>query len=122
MERPRRATLKQNTKIFNIGAQEWLPDRLKAQTEDMLHLLFHAVAWQYFPKALQRECDAAQKKTGAKAVTSKQFAHLAMEADGKTPVAAIRLRLWPEKLAIDLGRVDFHERWVKCSSYRWKIV
>ena len=51
MERPRRATLKQNTKIFNIGAQEWLPDRLKAQTEDILHLLFHAVAWQYFPKA-----------------------------------------------------------------------
>ena len=66
-----------------------------------------------FSQSLQRECDAAQKKTGAKAVTSKQFAHLAMEADGKTPVAAIRLRLWPEKIAIDLGRVDFHERWVK---------
>ena len=83
----------------------------------MLHFMFHAVAWQiFFSKALQRECDAALKKTGAKAITSKQLSHLAIEADGKTPVPAIRLRLWPEKLAIDLGRVDFHDRWVTCSA------
>ena len=68
------------------------------------------VLWHYFPKAVQRECDAALKKTGAMAATSKTLAHLSTEADRKTPGVAMRLRLWPAKLVVDIVRVDFHSR------------
>ena len=84
--------------------------------------MFHTVAWQYFRKAVQRECDVALKKTGAMATTSKPSVHLSMEANGKTLGATIRLRLWPEQIVIDLSRVDFHERWITFSADVWQIM
>jgi hypothetical protein len=36
-----------------------------------------------------------------------------MESDGKAPGAAMVLRLWPQDVTVDLGRVDFHGRWIK---------
>lgn len=44
MERLRRAASEQKTKIYVAGAQESLPDRWKAQTEDIFHLEFNRVA------------------------------------------------------------------------------
>jgi hypothetical protein len=35
-----------------------------------------------------------------------------MEADDATPGAGMTLRLWPGDLRFDMGRVDFHGRWV----------
>ena len=52
MERLRLAAPEQSTKTFEASAQESSQDRLKAQSEDMRNLLFHVVAWQYFPKAV----------------------------------------------------------------------
>ena len=60
------------------------PARLKAQTVDMLNLVFHTIGWQYFTKAVRRECEAAIKKTDAMATTAKPLAHFSMEAVGKT--------------------------------------
>jgi hypothetical protein len=35
-----------------------------------------------------------------------------MEDDGKTPGAGLTLRLWPGDVTLDLGRADFHGRWL----------
>jgi hypothetical protein len=36
-----------------------------------------------------------------------------MENDGTSPGAVMTLRLWPGDVTLDLGRIDFHGRWVR---------
>ena len=61
---------------------------------------------------MQQACEIALLKAGAKAAKTTPLAHLSMEADKRTPGAAMRLRLWPQEEVIDLGLVDFHGRWI----------
>ena len=77
-----------------------------------LHLVCHTVAWQYFPPAVQARCASALARAGAAASAAAPLAHFGMEADGAAPGAALRLTLWPGGETLDLGRADFHGRWV----------
>lgn len=90
-------------------AADWLEDQLITVTPDHLTLVYHTIAWQYFPPQTQSRCQAAIET----AAQHGPVAHLAMEADdqfGKG--AALHLTLWPEGHTLTLGRVDFHGRWV----------
>lgn len=89
-------------------AADWLESRLIHSRPDALHLVFHTVAWQYFPPATQSRALAAMTTAGQ----TTPLAQLAMEADGNGPGAALTLTLWPERDTIPLGRADFHGRWV----------
>lgn len=89
-------------------AADWLEVRLTTPTPNVLHLVFHTVAWQYFPPATQSRALAAIKAAGQTA----PVAHLSMEVDGNTPGAALALTLWPGGETIPLGRADFHGHWV----------
>ncbi|WP_050524180.1 DUF2332 domain-containing protein [Pseudorhodobacter wandonensis] len=95
-------------------AVEWLETRLRNQMPNCLHLIYHTVAWQYFPAATQARGEAALQTAGQRATATAPLAHLAMESDGTDsgPGAALTLRLWPGNQVIPLGRVDFHGRWV----------
>lgn len=95
-------------------AIEWLNDRLLTAPQGRLHLIQHTVAWQYFDKASQKRGKALIEAAGARARPNRPLAWLSMEADGDTGAegAALTLRLWPGDLRLDLGRVDFHGRWV----------
>lgn len=94
--------------IDRADAADWLETRLATPAPDALHLIFHTVAWQYFPTATQTRALAAMATAGTKS----PVAHLSMEADGQTPGAALTLTLWPGGETIPLGRADFHGRWV----------
>ncbi|MCI2400303.1 DUF2332 family protein [Aliiroseovarius subalbicans] len=90
-------------------AADWLETRLAGNRPDALHLVYHTVAWQYFPEETKARCLAAMEQAG----TRGPVARLAMEADDRRNAgAAITLTLWPEGRVITLGRVDFHGRWV----------
>ena len=53
------------------------------------------------------------EQAGEKATDEAPLAWLSMENDGSDNVgAALNLRLWPGDHRIDLGRADFHGRWV----------
>ena len=94
-------------------AVDWLAGRLAASRPGALHLLFHSVAWQYFPAATQARGAALLAAAGARATADAPLARLAMEADSTgLPGAALTLDLWPEGRRILMGRVDFHGRWV----------
>jgi hypothetical protein len=93
-------------------AADWLETRLQTRHPGALHLIFHTVAWQYFPPATQTRALAALDRAGATATTNAPLARLAMEADGQTPGAALTLTLWPGNQTISLGRADFHGRWL----------
>lgn len=94
-------------------AGAWLQDRLADRQKGALHLVFHTVAWQYFPPETRATALAALDRAGATAIETAPLARLGMEADGTTePGAALTLTLWPEGQVIPLGRADFHGRWV----------
>ncbi|SMR70678.1 hypothetical protein SAMN04488030_0290 [Aliiroseovarius halocynthiae] len=90
-------------------AAEWLEAQLKNVAQDHLTLIYHTIAWQYFPPATQDRCLAAIETAAQRG----PIAHLSMEADEQdAPGAAITLTLWPEGRKLTFGRVDFHGRWV----------
>lgn len=94
--------------IDRADAADWLETRLATATPDALHLIFHTVAWQYFPPATQVRALAAMERAGQ----TTPIARISMEADGQSPGAALTLTLWPGGDSIPLGRADFHGRWV----------
>lgn len=90
-------------------AAGWLEDRLAGNSPDQLQLIYHTIAWQYFPEKTQARCLAAMEAAGARG----PVARLAMEADGQRGKGAvITVTLWPSRKVIPLGRVDFHGRWI----------
>ncbi|MEP5728390.1 MAG: DUF2332 domain-containing protein [Sulfitobacter sp.] len=97
-------------------AIEWLAPRLASAPEGHLHLIQHTVAWQYFPPDVQSRGQTLIQAAGKQATAHRPLAWLAMETDGDTTAkigAALTLRLWPGDITLDLGRVDFHGRWIK---------
>ena len=98
--------------VDRADAVDWLETRLQTHMPGQLHLIYHTVAWQYFPKTAQARGEALLQTAGKRATPTAPLAHLGMESDGAEPGAALTLRLWPGDLTIPLGRVDFHGRWV----------
>lgn len=96
--------------VARCDAAEWLADRLEEPRPGYLHLVFHTVAWQYFPPATQAACTASLAAAGACATPDAPLAHLAMEGDSTRGSAALTLTLWPGGETRSLGRADFHGR------------
>jgi hypothetical protein len=98
--------------VDRSDAGDWLETRLPPRHEGALHLVFHTVAWQYFPAETRSRALAALDQAGSAATANAPLARLELEADGNTPGAALTLTLWPGPTVIPLGRADFHGRWV----------
>ncbi len=102
--------------VDRSDAAPWLAQRLEEPQPGTLHLVYHTVAWQYFPPETQAACTAALEQAGARATPDTPLAHLGMEGDGASPGAALTLTLWPGGDTVPLGRADFHGRWVEWSA------
>lgn len=94
--------------VDRADAADWLETCLSTPAEGALHLIFHTVAWQYFPPATQARALAAMDTASRRST----IARLSMEADSHNPGAGLSLTLWPGGETIRLGRADFHGRWV----------
>lgn len=109
-----RAAIAAHTAIVDRGdAIDWLDQRLAAPRHGSLHLIYHTVAWQYFPAASQARGTALIQAAGARATETAPLAWLSMENDGDDQGAALALRLWPGDHHVTLGRFDFHGRWMR---------
>lgn len=101
--------------IAQADAGDWLETRLANAAPACLHLVYHTIAWQYFPAATKQKCEAALQDAGARTTPASPLARLAMEADGSDDGAPLTLELWTggpcESIA--LGRIDFHGRWLR---------
>ncbi len=95
-------------------AAGWLEQQLASHDPGAMAVVFHTIAWQYFPEATKTRAEAALQAAGARASSDAPFAHLSVEADGGKG-AAIVLRTWPGERVEALGRADFHGRWVAWS-------
>ncbi|MBU1316744.1 MAG: DUF2332 family protein [Alphaproteobacteria bacterium] len=99
--------------VERADALSWLPRVLARPAEGAVRVIYHSIAWQYLPPDDQAEGEAVIAEAGSRATPEAPLARLAMEADGNTDGAAISLQLWPGGERQDLGRADFHGRWVK---------
>nr|WP_298498319.1 DUF2332 family protein [uncultured Maritimibacter sp.] len=101
-------------------AAQWLADRLAAgPAKAALHLVYHTVAWQYFPETTKATCRTTLETAGQKATPESPLARLGIEVDDRPgDGAAITLTTWTGGAGVteELGRVDFHGRWL-----RWQL-
>jgi hypothetical protein len=93
-------------------AADWLARRLARPRPGRVHMVYHTIAWQYFPEATQAACRAALAEAGAAATADAPLAHVAMEGDATPGSAALTATLWPGGATRTLARVDFHGRWI----------
>lgn len=117
----RAAAAVMTARIDRADAIDWLSQRLDEAPERHVHLIQHTVAWQYFPPAAQARGTALIEAAGARASASRPLAWLSMETDGDTRGAlgaALTLRLWPGDVRLELGRADFHGRWITWNGAR----
>lgn len=93
-------------------AADWLEAELAAPVDGALTLIYHTIAWQYFPQETARRCRTAIQAAGRAATPTAPVAWLGFEADAIKHGGGIRLHLWPGDQVHDLGRADFHGRWI----------
>ncbi len=99
--------------IDKADAVDWLKVRLAKPLAGSTHVVFHTIAWQYLPKALQEEGEQLIAEAGARATANAPLARLQLEADGKPDGASLTLQIWPAGEKQEIGRADFHGRWVE---------
>lgn len=91
----------------------WLERKLETRSEGVVTVFQHTVAWQYFPQQARQQGEALLAEHGARATPSAPMARISMENDGsEAPGARLQLTLWPDGIVHELGRVDFHGRWI----------
>lgn len=95
-------------------AIDWLAQRM-THAQGQTHMIYHTVAWQYFPAEKQAEGTKLIETAGKSASADSPLAWFSMENDGAERGAALILRLWPGDVTLNLGRADFHGRWIEWS-------
>ncbi|MGI3169205.1 DUF2332 domain-containing protein [Pseudooceanicola sp. C21-150M6] len=102
------------TPVVDRGdAGDWLHARLARPTPGQIDLVFHTIAWQYFPASTDAACRAALADAATRATPDTPLAHLWVEAAPDQKLASARLTLWtgaPEPEILPLGQMDPHGR------------
>lgn len=106
------------TTVTRADAADFLESRLSSPAKNTLHMVYHTVAWQYFPAVTQTRGLAMLDAAGARATKGSPLARIGMEADAETGSAAVTATLWPGGRHLNLGRADFHGRWVNWQAPR----
>lgn len=104
--------------VERADAIDWLGIRLRERRPGAVHVVYHTIAWQYFPKDLQERGEALIAEGGARATPEAPLAHLSFEADGRPDGASLTLQVWPSGEKREIGRGDFHGRWVDWRGWR----
>jgi hypothetical protein len=112
MARTRAAMALQDAQVDRGDAVDWLARRLAAPQPGRLHLIYHTIAWQYFPADRQVRGREMIEAAGSASTDETPLVWLGMEADRRSDGAALSLRLWPGDISLDLGQADFHGQWV----------
>lgn len=95
-------------------AAAWVESRIGATPAwGEMQILFHSIAFQYFPTASQERIAGHMEKIGAAATRDAPLAWMRFEADPELDKAfSLRVRVWPGEDHL-LASGDAHGRWVK---------
>lgn len=112
MDRIKQIAPHQTTQIEKADAADWLTNRLKMQRTGTLHFVFHTIAMQYFSAQSKEKIAHDLAIAGACATHDRPLGYMSMEIVDATEGAKLTLQLWPGGELHDIGRADFHGRWV----------
>lgn len=116
LSRTRAAITQATGRVDRGDAVDWLESRLRTRRPGTTDLIYHTIAWQYFPADRQRRGQALIEAAGDHATPDAPLAWLSMEHDGDSASgdgAALTIRVWPDGAETLLARVDFQGRWVR---------
>lgn len=108
-----------STRVQREPASTFVERHFIAPAEDgVVRVLVHSIVWQYLPKSERDAVRQALARAGATATERAPVAWFRMEADGahtasQSRGAALTLTLWPSGSEQEVGRGDFHGRWVE---------
>lgn len=105
--------LEEPPRLDRGDAADWVDARMAAPAQaGVCRVLWHSIAFQYFPSDSQRRIVAAVERAGAAASAAAPLAWLAFEQAGDGP--ALTLRQWPgDGAPVTLARADAHVRRVR---------
>lgn len=93
-------------------AGAWIAERLRGRVEGQTTVLFHSIAWDYFPDATKARIRGAVEAAGQRADAAAPFAWLRLEPPvGNDPGGGrpeLRLTLWPGGRDRCLARAHTH--------------
>lgn len=99
--------------VEKADALAWLPERLNTVEPGVCRFIYSTIAWFYLPIPAQAKGQAMICDAGHHATEQSPLAWFQMEPDNSgNPGAALTLRLWPGDHTLNVGRADFHGRWV----------
>jgi len=98
-------------------AASWVEKHFQhGEPQGHVRMLMHSIVWQYLPDETRASITQTMNEAGEKATANSPIAWLRMEADQKDIASAgLRLSIWPDGTDREIGRVDFHGRWVRWS-------
>jgi hypothetical protein len=106
-------------------AAAWVLERLRDRAEGVTTVLYHSIAWEYFPEETKAKIQAAVQAAGQRADAESPFAWLRLEPpSGAAPGGAepeLRLTLWPGGREQCLAHAHTHGppvRWLSEGSTR----
>lgn len=120
LERTRRAleiAAQNRLSVDSADAVAWLAQRLSRSFLGSIHVIYHSIAWQYLPDDARAEGDRLIAQAGERATDAAPLARLQMEADGNRGSAALRLQIWPGGETREIGRADFHGRFIEWTGW-----
>ncbi len=113
LERTDHAISLATNRVRKEDALNFLRRRLAERHEGALHVVYHSIMWQYLPGEAKEEGTQIIHAAGDKATLTAPLAWLRYEGDMNGEGAGITVTTWPSGKNQELGRADFHGRWVR---------
>jgi hypothetical protein len=99
-------------RVVAADALDWLRQEIGKSHNGAVHVIYSTIAWQYLPEEARAAGAEIIHTAGANATEESPLAWALMENDGVGPGAELRITLWPRGESQQVGRADFHGRWV----------
>lgn len=97
--------------VERAEAAQWLEDRLDGPgTPGEVRLVYHTIAFQYFPEPSRRRIETLMARAGAQSTRQAPLAWLYLEPSQEGERPSLTLRLWPSGTRRILARGDAHGR------------
>ena len=95
-------------------AADWTEQQLpRKQSEGTMRILYHTIAFQYFPNAQKQRIREAAEQAGAEASTDRPFGWLSFELNETNQAFELRLKAWPTGDEMHLANAHPHGNWIE---------